>query len=56
MWSEFLDYDLKPIMQKGWSHTKYSVDFINKTKNLSTIPDNAILVTADLASFTLTLL
>ena len=48
MWSEFLDYDLKPIMQKGWSHTKYSVDFINKTKNLSTIPDNAILVTADL--------
>ena len=26
-------------------------DFINKTKNLSTIPDNAILVTVDLVGF-----
>ena len=34
-------------MQKGWSYIKDSGDFINKTKNLSTIPDNAILVTAD---------
>ena len=45
--SEFLDHHLKPIMQKGWSYIKDSGDFINKTKNLSTIPDNAILVTAD---------
>ena len=35
-------------MQKDWSYIKSSVDFINKTKNLSTIPDNTILVTADL--------
>ena len=34
-------------MQKVWSYIKDSGDFINKTKNLSTIPDNAILVTAD---------
>ena len=45
--SEFLDHHLKPIMQKGWSYIKDSGDFINKTKNLSTISDNAILVTAD---------
>ena len=38
--SEFLDHHLKPIMQKGWSYIKDSGDFINKTKNLSTIPDN----------------
>ena len=35
-------------MQKDWSYIKSSIDFINKTKNLSTIPDNTILVTADL--------
>ena len=34
-------------MQEGWSYIKESDDFINKTKNLSTIRDNAILVTAD---------
>ena len=45
--SEFLDNHLKPIMQKGWSYIKESGDFINKTKNLNTITDNAILVTAD---------
>ena len=35
-------------MQKGCSYIKDSGDFINKTKNLSTIPDNAILVTLHL--------
>ena len=34
-------------MQTVWSYIKYSGDFINKTKNRNTIPDNAILVTAD---------
>ena len=34
-------------MQKGWSYIKDSGYFINKTKNLSTIPDNAIVVTVD---------
>ena len=46
-WSEFLDYDLKPLMQKGWSHIKDSGDFIKKTRNLGSIPENAILVTED---------
>ena len=45
--SEFLGHHLKPIMQKGWSYITDSGDFINKTKILSTIPDNAILITAD---------
>ena len=45
--SEFLDNHLKPIIQKGWSYIKNSGDFINKTKNLSIIPGNAILVTVE---------
>ena len=34
-------------MQKGWSYIKDSGDFIKKTQNLGSIPENAILVTAD---------
>ena len=34
-------------MQKGWLYIKDSGDFINKTENFTTIPGNAILVTAD---------
>ena len=45
--SEFLDSHLKPIMQGGKSYIRDSLDFINKSKTLGTIPDNAILVTAD---------
>ena len=35
------------IMQKGWSYIKGSGDFIKKINNLDLIPENAILVTAD---------
>ena len=45
--SEFLDYHLKPVMQKSWSYIKDSGDFIEKIKRISNIPDDAILVTAD---------
>ena len=45
--SEFLDRQLKPIMQKSWSYSKDSGDFIRKIKNLTDIPESAILVTAD---------
>ena len=45
--SEFLDYHLKPLAQKGQSYIKDSGDFIKKTRNLVSIPENAILVTAD---------
>ena len=31
--SEFLDTQLKPIMQKSWSYIKDSGDFIRKIKN-----------------------
>ena len=44
---EFLDYHLKPLMQRGWSYIKDSGDFIKKTQNLGSIPKNAILVMAD---------
>ena len=48
--SEFLDMQLKPIMQKSWSYSKDSGDFIRKIKNLTDIPEGAILVTADVVS------
>ena len=45
--SEFLDNQLKKVMQNGWSYIKDSNHFIKKIKHLKNIPDNAILVTAD---------
>ena len=45
--SEFLDYHLKPIIQRGKSYIKDSGDFINKIKSVQNIPEGAILVTAD---------
>ena len=45
--SEFLDYELKPVMQKGKSYIRDSGYFLQKIKNISTLPENAILVTAD---------
>ena len=45
--SEFLDYHLKPIIQKEKSYIKDSSDFVNKIKSLQNIPEGAILVTAD---------
>ena len=45
--SKFLDNQLKEVMQNGWSYIKDSNDFIKKIKHLTNIPDNAILVSAD---------
>ena len=45
--SEFLDYHLKPIIQNGKSYIRDSGHFLEKIKNISTLPENAILVTAD---------
>ena len=42
--SEFLDSQLKPVMQSSRSHIKDSGDFINKIKNISTIPKDPNLV------------
>ena len=46
---EFLDRQLKPIIQKCWSYIKDSGDFIRKIKNLTDIPESSILVTGDVA-------
>ena len=45
--SEFLDHHLQPIMKSGTSYIKDTNDFLSKLKNLKKVPDNAILVTAD---------
>ena len=45
--SEFLDHHLQPIMKSGVSYIKDTNDFLFKLKNLSKIPENAFLVTAD---------
>ena len=45
--SEFLDHHLKPVMQSGKSYIKDSGHFLEKIKTLGCLPDNAILVTAD---------
>ena len=45
--SEFLDSQLKPVMQSSRSYIKDSGDFIKKIKNVGTIPKDSILVTAD---------
>ena len=39
---------LKHVMEKGWSYIKNSGDFIKQINSLVSIPENAILVTADL--------
>ena len=44
---EFLDSHLQPIMRKGLSHVKDSGDFTSKIKWIGSVPENAILVTAD---------
>ena len=53
--SEFLDYELKPVMQKGKSYIRDSGHFLEKIKNISTLPENAILVTADVVGLYLSI-
>ena len=45
--SEFLDNQLKSVMQKGMSYVKYSKDFMHKIKDLKVIPNDALLVRVD---------
>ena len=45
--SEFLDYELKPVVQKGKSYIRDSGHFLEKIKSIRTLPENAILVTVD---------
>ena len=45
--SEFLYHHLKPIMQNGLSFIRDSQHFLGKIKTIGGVPENAILVTAD---------
>ena len=45
--SEFLYHHLKPIMQNGLSYIRNSQHFLEKIKTIGSVPENAILVTAD---------
>ena len=47
--SEFLDNQLKPVMREGMSYIKDSNDFMHKIRDLKDIPNDALLVTADVA-------
>ena len=44
---KYPDHHLQPIMRPGMSYIKDTSDFLLKLKNLKKVPDNAILVTAD---------
>ena len=46
--SEFLDSHLKTILQVSWSYIKDPAESINKTDQIGDIPENPILVTADI--------
>ena len=48
--SEFLDYHLKSAMQNSCWYPKDSGGFLKKTKNISSIPEDTIWVTADVVS------
>ena len=45
--SEFSDYQLKPVMQNGKSYIRDSGHLLQKIKNTSILPENAVLVMAD---------
>ena len=47
--SEFCDFNLKPVMQKGNSYIKDSTDVMRKRRNteIHSLPNGAILVTVD---------
>ena len=53
--SKFLDYHLKPVMQRSWSYMKDTGDFIEKIKRISNLPDGTILVTADVVGLYLSI-
>ena len=46
--SEFLDSEVKSVMQERWSYIEDSDDFIKKLNNINHIPQDAIMVTTDL--------
>ena len=45
--SEYLDYNLKPIMGLAKSYIRDTSDFLKRLKELVNVPQNALLVTSD---------
>ena len=45
--SEHLDYHLKPIMRSAKSYMRDNSDFLKRLKELGSVLQNALLVTAD---------
>ena len=48
--SEFVDHHLKPIMQQSETYLRDSSDFLEKIRALGPLPEEAILVTADVVA------
>ena len=42
---------MEPVMRKGWFYIKDSEYFINKSRKIGKIPDNAILLTSDVVGY-----
>ena len=53
--SEFLDHHLQPVMKREKSYVKDTGDFLEKTKSLGRIPEDAFLVTADVVGLYLSI-
>ena len=49
--SEFLDHHLKPVMQKRLCYIRDSQQFLEKIKGIGSVPENAVLVTADVVVY-----
>ena len=47
----YIDSHMEPVMRKGWFYIKDSEDFINKSRKIGKIPDNAILLTSDVVVY-----
>ena len=54
--SDFLDYHLKPLMERIWSYIEDSGDFTEKIKRISNIQDDVILIIADVVELYLSIL
>ena len=48
--SQFVDFHLKPLVQKTQSFIKDTTHFLNKLEQLGQLPDNTFLVTLDVSS------
>ena len=45
--SELLDYHLKQVIQSSWPYIKDLGDFLRKIKQIANLPENSLLVTAE---------